>query len=126
LKGETPSFEGKTFRFRARVYYTCGSSHFEKTIAEEIRAEIAEQWTELTTGVFSQQTGTTKHLHASAKEHSQSVPAEGAESRRKWKVEDRYCWFCGTHGSVFESLSRCSNCGELQRLYLRESTAVKA
>ena len=83
----------------ARVYYVCGRTHFESAVREEARAELKDQ-SEAKDGVLSTEAG--------------------SESSGEWMVMDRYCWFCGTHGAVFNSATRCSKCGELQRLCLRE------
>lgn len=93
FRPETVPFESGPITFRTRAYYACGPLHFEACVREEGRAEIWEQL---------------------PRELRHDMPVE-------WKAMDRYCWFCGTHGAVFKSMTRCSTCGELQRLYIRAS-----
>ena len=95
---ESVPWEGGRITFRARAFYVCGRLHFEAAVRQEFRAEIHEQLE--------------SHTQVSA-----SVP------RIEWKVMDRYCWLCGTHGAIFKSMTRCSKCGELQRLYIRPDEA---
>jgi hypothetical protein len=98
FRPESAPWEGGRITFRARAYYVCGRDHFDAAVREEARAEIYEQF-EAHTGVSA------------------------AESRIEWKVTDRYCWLCGTHGAIFKSTTRCSKCGEIQRLYIRDAEA---
>ena len=97
----------------------CGRTHFEQAVREEARAEIHEQF-EAKTQVL----GVPGNVAASSHTRpDQELPAARAESRSEWKVMDRYCWLCGTHGAIFKSATRCSKCGELQRLYIRDVEA---
>jgi len=93
FRPESVPWEGGRISFRARAFYVCGTDHFQTAVRQEARAEIHEQ--------FEAQT---------------QVSATGP--RIEWKVMDRYCWLCGTHGAIFKSMTRCSKCGELQRLYI--------
>ena len=98
FRPESVPWETGTLTFRTRAWYVCGSDHFESAVREEVRAELHEQF------------------YA----HTQVSPGE---PRMEWKVMDRYCWLCGTHGAIFRSTTRCSSCGELQRLYIRDTNA---
>jgi hypothetical protein len=95
---ESAPWEGGRITFRARAYYVCGRDHFGAAVREEARAEIQEQ------------------VEAQTK-------VSATEPTVEWKVMDRYCWLCGTHGAIFKSSPRCSQCGELQRLYIRADEA---
>jgi hypothetical protein len=90
-------------------------------VREEARVEIEEQCHEARNVIVSAEAGAVEGLHA---RREKELLIAGAESAGAWKVMDRYCWFCGTRGAVFTSASRCSKCGELQRLYVREDEPV--
>jgi hypothetical protein len=107
-----------TIAFCARAYYVCGRDHFENAIREEARAEIAEQLNEAAELFLDPNAGTSEGLRARQEE---DVLIARAVSPVEWTVKDRYCWRCGTHGAVFKSETRCSKCGELQRLYVPEA-----
>ena len=103
FRPESAPFEGGRITFRARVFDVCRRDHFETALREEARAEIHEQF-------YSQ---------------AQVLRPGGSDASRveptiEWTVTDRYCWRCGRHGVVFKSTTRCSKCGELQRLYIRD------
>jgi hypothetical protein len=101
---ESAPFIGGKITFRARAYYACRRDHFEAAVREEARAEIHEQY----------------------EAQVRALCLGGSDERRAepaivWTVTDRYCWRCGTHAEVFKATTRCSKCGELQRLYLRDN-----
>ena len=100
-----PGAQFETFRpessaritFRTKVWFVCGPGHLSSVIREEgVRREDARD----------------------SGEPEVVVPNE--KTIAPWKVRDRYCWRCGTHRDVTISATRCSTCGELQRLYIRE------
>ena len=103
FRPESSPFDGGRITFRARVYYVCGRDHFETAVRVEARAEIHEQWCTQA-----------QVLRVGGRDDSRVEPTI------EWTVTDRYCWRCGTHGAVFKATTRCSKCGELQRLYIRD------
>jgi hypothetical protein len=111
--------------FRTRVLYSCGRDHFEQMLREEIRADLHEQWADLTarpnlpTELFA-----IAFFERRAEERASAVRVATKQRRPesvRWKVHDRYCWRCGTHFPVAMTETRCVTCGELQRLFLRET-----
>jgi hypothetical protein len=109
FRPETVPFESRPITFRTRLYYACGHLHFEACVREEARAEIWEQCE--------------AQLRDRRKPDSMAdgLPSQlGHDTSVEWRVMDRYCWFCGTHGK-FNSMTRCTKCGELQRLYIRSA-----
>jgi hypothetical protein len=117
FQAEGVSTVGGKITFRKRAYYACGRTHFDSAVREEIKAELRDQLGgKNETGVTAVGTEAVDLLSRIR----QDLDVEPMDARSEWKVMDRYCWCCGTHGAVFKSTTRCSNCGELQRLYLRE------
>ena len=105
FRPETVPSESGPITFRTRAYYVCGRLHFEACVREEARAEIWEQYY----AQVQDRRGHDSVAEGLPSQLSHDIPVE-------WKAMDRYCWFCGTHGAVFKSTTRCSKCGELQRL----------
>ena len=91
-----------------------GDAHFETVVREEARADIHEQWH-----------AEMQRLVVSGSASERAIAESYADSLTKpipeWKVMDRHCWSCGTHGASFVSTTRCAQCGELQRLYVKDA-----
>ena len=111
---------GRTIGLRARIYYVCGHDHFDNAVREEARAELKDQWFGVLRDRWFEVTDGAAEARLPRLEQERVI---AQASRGEWKVIDRYCWFCGTHGAAFKSATRCSKCGKLQRLYLRECEA---
>ena len=103
--------------FRTRAWFVCGREHRDSAIGEEIRAELQEQWDDMQARRAAA-TGVPREDVRDSGEPGLAV--SNGKTPGPWKVMDRYCWRCGTHRDVTTSATRCSTCGELQRLYIRE------
>jgi hypothetical protein len=113
---EFESIDGGRLKGRTRVFYACGLDHFESAVREESVAEIRELL-DAPSGTAGVERGAT---NGPPDPGAQGVPSSPPGRTIEWRVMDRYCWSCGTHGALFESTTPCSKCGERQRLYLRE------